>query len=466
MIEIKDIEFSKNSFTDPFGKVFFYRNEIYRIINNDYKNFCLEIFDNNLINELIIKKFIPETEISHLKIRGFEDSLIIKHKKLIQSYANEWTFDMLIDTAVKVLELRAFLNKRKYDLKDGHSSNILFDGPNPLWVDIGSIIRLKNTKWESQDEFIKSFLVPIEIWKTKDFRLANSILSDKWGFFDGFYPITSKNNSFLIQNMNPKLFLKNILLRNKIFLSYKNDLINYLCYNLILKPFSNNKKIQPSIKLSLLKTDKLINKLKQYSIKDSSTWEKYHSNYNGQLSDRINIIVEKVIELNPNIILDIAGNQGLITETIRKKLGDLKTYIVLDIDHGALNICYKKSKNEDTNIHTFLSNFICSPLRDTTLTRRFNSDLVLALAITHHLILGQSINIVNIVNTFFDYTTKFLLVEFMPLGLWSAGQSKETNLPDWYNLQWFQSNIERKFKIIEIINLEENRILLICEKSL
>jgi hypothetical protein len=157
-----------------------------------------------------------------------------------------------------------------------------------------------------------------------------------------------------------------------------------------------------------------------------------------------------------------------IINTTPEDTGTLKNsieYIVIDADHDALETCFKINKEIDSNIHTFLSNCIASPLRDESQFKRFNSDVVIALAITHHLLLGQNIHITNIVDTFYNFSSKYLLVEFMPLGLWNGDlNNSNIDIPDWYNLEWFINSFSKKFNILNIEKLEPNRILLICLK--
>jgi hypothetical protein len=62
------------------------------------------------------------------------------------------------------------------------------------------------------------------------------------------------------------------------------------------------------------------------------------------------------------------------------------------------------------------------------------SDVVFALALTHHLILSQNYDIHAIFSTISMYSRKYVYIEFCPLGLWSNG--KAPPFPDWYNEAW------------------------------
>ena len=69
---------------------------------------------NNLIKELIEKKFLVDTkEINSeeiIKLKSTDNSLVIEHEKLEYiSYPYEWTFNQLKDAAIFHLDLQLFL---------------------------------------------------------------------------------------------------------------------------------------------------------------------------------------------------------------------------------------------------------------------------------------------------------------------------------------------------------------------
>ena len=89
--------------------------------------------------------------------------------------------------------------------------------------------------------------------------------------------------------------------------------------------------------------------------------------------------------------------------------------------------------------------------------KRFASDVVIALALTHHLILRHDIRIDIIFEMFAKYTKKYILVEFMPLGLWDGKYAPP--LPAWYSIDYFRRAFEKYYNIILEEQLEKNRIL-------
>ena len=138
-----------------------------------------------------------------------------------------------------------------------------------------------------------------------------------------------------------------------------------------------------------------------------------------------------------------------------------KKNIHLDYDVNACNEAYLFYTKNNLPIDIICTNFL-ELMNDKSLCDKLKSDIVLALALTHHLILSQNINLSALLNTLNDFTNQYILVEFMPLGLWNGYNTPI--LPDWYNLNWFRTHFEKYFTLIAEDQIETNRILFVGKK--
>ena len=162
-------------------------------------------------------------------------------------------------------------------------------------------------------------------------------------------------------------------------------------------------------------------------------------------------------------MFEIAGNQGLLSAELSKSV---KTVICSDIDENAVDFMYQGAKKLNSKIYPVLLDFL-SPIyqslyysESNSVFKRFKSEAVLALALTHHLILTRKVPIEVIFEALSKYTTRYLFIEFMPLGL------EEVKFPTWYNIDWFRDHFIKYYKLILEIPSEKDgsRILLIGEK--
>jgi hypothetical protein len=163
----------------------------------------------------------------------------------------------------------------------------------------------------------------------------------------------------------------------------------------------------------------------------------------------------------------------LLDNIVNWKTNDTKSYTVLDYDDGAIErggrlvaeARYQRHENAEIQINHFyfdfanpwLSNF-SSPLEN-----RVQGEVVLALGLTHHLLLGQRMSISTLLERLDRMSVGHLLIEFMPLGLYSGGAVPE--IPDWYTVTWFRQNLSEFFTILKEEKLEENRLLFLARKK-
>ena len=113
------LDYDKGSFRDPAGKIFYYKNKVYREVFKSGLPRLAFLQKNNLLRELIEKKFLIKTEIIESDELSLPDknNQIIEHEKLdFISYPYEWTFNQLKDAAIFHLNLQIFLLEKNAKL--------------------------------------------------------------------------------------------------------------------------------------------------------------------------------------------------------------------------------------------------------------------------------------------------------------------------------------------------------------
>jgi hypothetical protein len=139
--------------------------------------------------------------------------------------------------------------------------------------------------------------------------------------------------------------------------------------------------------------------------------------------------------------------------------------ISADADEIAVDKGFRASKDEALGVNWVVLNPFFSELHvpEETPSARFQSDVVIALALTHHLLLSQGLPLSWILDILSEYSRKYVFVEFMPLGLFDGNTAPP--IPSWYTVEWFQQEFEAKFLLVECVQLESNRILFIGSKG-
>ena len=426
-----------SSGTDPVGKVFQYQSKIYRQINSEYKNSILEFLHSDLYSVLLQKKFIlPATIATDLPFK--KDSLILEHPKLpcpVQPY--EWTFHMLQDACITLLNLFLICREHGYTLKDGHPWNISFYYTHPVFLDFGSFKKRTEQDEESfQQEFISSFYFPLKMWSQNEFYFAHRMLSDDYYPRFDFY-----NQPF--QKYNRYLWKEYCVYAAKHHL-------NALAEKTIKKRIFHDEYSLPS----------LLKKIRKMKINSTSSWKHYHD---GILNDQSTVsrytsLLELLKKYDIDSMIDLAGNQGAFS-LFALQHSKIHSSICTDYDEGALDVLYCSTRTENNPIHItpVLMNVLFPIHASNPAERPKTADVAVALALTHHLILTQKHSIDLIFFRIGAYTRKYVLIEFMPLGLWD-GLHPAPPLPEWYTRNWFRTNFQNHFDLLEEQEICTNRI--------
>jgi hypothetical protein len=464
-----EVEFISVSERDEIGKVFSYNNKILRAIYKHKVDYVNQLLNSGLIDELVDKGMFPKTTISNYELEGF--GMVLEHEKIQPVVMPpQWSFDMLKDAGILAIEINEIAKKYGYQTMDCHSYNILFSDNKPVYVDLGSfIIHPKGFKgWFAYENFLQCYYYPLKMIESGNGYLGRLIMSQNSNMPHYSYYYFKYSLAKIISQDKIDLFLSYL---------YKFKLINYfsreeIAYKTpgILKKltlFLHRTKLLPFQRTNL---NKLKNKINSISIPNTKTeWGDYHNvlkESNGMIKStpRFDRILEILRQLEVCDVLEIGGNQGVFSMIISER-SDIPTIICTDYDETAVNIMYKVLKKTNHRVTPALLNFF-SPNENNfggSVYYRFRSETVLALALTHHLILTQKMSIRDILERLIKFSKKYVMIEFMPLGLYSPTSKRKYIVPEWYNVDWFRNNFSQYFHIINEEHLEKNRILFVGE---
>lgn len=467
----KDIKFSPASVVDDFGRIFFYENRIFRSINNINKETCLELLNSNLFTELIKEGYIPNTWISEFQLDGFE--LILEHQRIYESKPHHWSFSMFKEAALFILQMNKKCNQYGYRLKDAHPFNVFFNKDKPIFIDIGSIVKMDNDLTWSKfgyEEFVTSNFLPLLLWSKSEFFMARRLIEDGSRSALRTIPMKKVLDSEFVNILSGDLFKFKLYFRKRlliasdkecILLRYGTSIINKIVsflYQREVRPFRLLRALKPPATIE--KKIKILPRPKPKSI-----WGDYHNTFkkgnNIVSSPRFERIIQIVKEYTPDskTAIDLAGNQGVFSYLLSKRF-KFERVILTDYDEVAIDKAFRTFKEQKIDIETYLFNFM-KPLREEE-RYLFRSDIAFALAITHHLILTQGYVLPVIFDRISQFANKYVVIEFMPLGLWSSGHA--SSVPDWYNIDWFRAEFDRNFEPLIEEQLSKNRIVFVGRK--
>jgi len=434
-----EVAFEPASMADPHGRVFRHGGKLYRAIYPNIAQTYRDLLNNPKCTRLFDLGLI-DTEIADLELE--DTGLVLRHRELPHvTYGFEWCAPMLLDAARLTIDLAIELDSMGFELLDAHPWNVLFEGSTPRFIDFGSIVPAKSgTSWRGQPEFIKTFINPLFLLVRGYAEPARRRMADfnRWG-------VTDRELAGVVGR--------------------KQRLARYW-QGLTMLPGANQPRASALIKFR--------DYLDRVELPEPTTeWSDYYNDY-VSLDDRSawtgkQTVADEVLRrVQPQTVLDLAANAGWFSMLAAQHGCKV---VATDNDETCLANLYRQAKDQRLDILTVSQDFARpSPTHGPNEVfpdafSRLNADLVMALAITHHLVFKAGMNFSQIAKTLDGFTQKTLLVEFIPredrhVALWYTDQYQ------WYNLDNFKAALAPYFnRITEHPSNREPRVLLCCERS-
>jgi SAM-dependent methyltransferase len=400
------------TFRDPSGYVEFTAEEVLRHVHTNEAESALRFLRSPLAKAWQSSGRMVAGEIEETP----HGELLIHHPRVFfPSYPWEWAPAQWHAAAQLTLDLCREAVPAGYLLKDATPLNVLFDGPHPIFVDVLSFDPRDPTNpiWLAQGQFVRTFLLPLLAYRYLGWPLSTSQI-----YRDGYEPSQLAEVLGPLRRLHPKLLWPVTLpawLDRRQSASAKSQ--------------STPRQLQRSPELS---TAILLKNLRQLgrqidsasAIMKPSRWSQYTctaAHYSDQDHARKKEFVGRVLEeARPTTVLDIGANTGTYS-MLAASAG--ARVIALDTDLAAIDQLWIGSSKESKNILPLVVN-IARPSPSLgwensesmsfldRAEQRF--DLVMMLAVIHHLLLMDQIPLEQIAALAAKLTRRHLIVEWVP----------------------------------------------------
>ena len=472
------------SFRDPCGNVIKLQERIFRFINLHGEKDLKEILNSKIIRQNIENKhfisscFLDSDEIKNLKnnaefssiYENFLPKHVIEHNAIFfPSFSYEWPAEMLYSAAELTLELSQILLVEGLGLKDASPYNVLFEGTNPIFIDLLSIEKrdVLDPIWVPYAQLVRMFFLPLFLNKFFEVELKDIFLGRSEGIeIDQCYRYLKGLN--LIKPLAFSLIILPYLLSKTKLSSRESlykvrkvknpELAKFILSSLFKKLKKNLKKLKP--------------KEKKKSLWLNYMHEKTHYSENiFELKEAF--INRKLDNLKPQTVLDIGCNTGHFSFIAASKGSKV---VAIDYDATSIGELWKKASAEKADILPLVVN-ICHPspsvgwrnLERSSFLKRAHEkfDMIFMLAVLHHMVVTQRIPMEEIAKMVYDLTKKWLVIEFVDKEdvMFNKLTRGRENLYQHIDISYFKKIFYPYFNIIEKFQLKDsNRWLFLMEK--
>lgn len=331
------------------------------------------------------------------------------------SYAHEWSPGMVHCAAALTLELNKRLLEIGWELKDATPSNILFEGPNPIFVDHLSPAPRKPGQmgWTAYGQFIRTFIIPLCLNRLNGMPVSWLYLARR----DGLPPEDAIHQLTFFNLLRPTV-------------------VALITFPAFMSRFQSTTPMQglrlwktadESIGIEI--TTGLIRGLQKRllwvepTFIRSTLWSNYdhsgESYSSGQLDAKVAFIQEALEISHPGTVLDLGCNTGRYSR-MAARLGS--SVVAIDSDEVCINKLWLQARSEHLNINPLVMDlgrptpaigWMNDEQTQFTDRGRGRFDMVLGLALIHHLLVRERIPLNSIISYLSKLTTKWAIIEWV-----------------------------------------------------
>jgi hypothetical protein len=377
------------------------------------------------------------------------------------SYPWEWAFSMLKDAALLHLDAMEILLPQGFWLRDGSAINVQYDGQKLRLIDTLSIgLKKKDHPWIGYKQFCSHFLAPLALAAYGDIRTLAL-----WREYVDGYPLD------LAAHMIPfrKRYLSRLLIHLTLHARFQKK-----------GQGDGRKGIYETPRFSEASLLGLIRSLRRTVLglrwnEHLSLWRYYRAGQNygddGLLLKKEHI--DRIVgALKPKIVWDLGANTGDFS-AIAASHGSF--VVSIDADPGCTDYLYNRLKDDlqGKSILPLTMN-LANPTpalgwnekERYSLRARGPADLVMALALVHHLVFSHNIPLPSIAE-WLSSIGNHVAIEYVsgddPMVSRLLRARGDEHLP--YSRTLFESSFDRHFSIVEKTELTASRSLYLFSRK-
>ena len=451
------------SFRDPSGFVYVRDGILYRQINEVYRDAYDQLLESGLYEVLVGERLLIPHQEASLGLAASEDAhkVLRPQPLMFLSYPYEWCFSQLKDAALATLRVQEIALRHGMVLKDASSYNIQFHEGRPVLIDTLSFEAYReNEPWIAYRQFCQHFLAPLALASRCDHRLTH-LLSV---FLDGV-PLG------LAARLLPRRTLLRLPLLLHLHLQARAE-----------RGLAEQGRARRGGRVSRQGLLGILDSLRSgidaltWRPKAGMDWADYYqrTNYSQEAWSDKQAVVERFLDLAaPEIVWDLGANTGVFSRLAARRA---KMVVALDADAAAVEANYRQCASDGETRVLPLVVDLTNPSPGVgwdnrerpALLDRGRPDILLALALVHHLAIGNNLPLAQIAQSFARLGDTFV-VEFVPKTDSQVRRMLETREDIFtdYSQQGFERAFARHFRIREShrIRGSERQLYLMAKAS-
>ena len=440
------------SFRDPAGYVFVSDNVVYRRIEAVGREAYESLMRSGLYDALVSDGLlVAHEDIGPRPEQPGAWTVIRPERVPMVSYPYEWCFSQLRDAALLLLRVQKRALDFGLSLKDASAYNIQFLRGGPVFIDTLSFEPHRPGPWVAYRQFCQHFYAPLLLASASDPRLSR--LSQV--FLDGV-PLTLASRLLPSSSWLRPGPLMHVHLHAK-------------AETTLSRPIegsdpatTRHRGLTPRALTPLLES--LERAIHAVRWKPRSRWAAYYTaqpaSYEQEAFDRKReTVTEWLQRLRPGTVWDLGANTGRFSQIAAEQGAST---IAFDADPACVELMYGEVRSASRKNLLPLVSDLANPspaigwgnAERMTLEQRGPADLVMALALVHHLAIGNNVPF-DAMAEYFSRIGRRLIIEFVPPsdGMVQQMMAGRADISGRYTEDQFERAFASRFTRDEVLTL-------------
>jgi ribosomal protein L11 methylase PrmA len=397
------------SFRDPSGFLFVRDGTLFRQVNQSYRATFDQLEQSGLYAELVEAGLLISHALADVAPAEPKAAALVLRPDPVAfiSYPYEWSFSQLQDAALATLDLQQRALARGLSLKDASAYNIQFHRGRPLLIDTLSFeVYREGDPWVAYRQFCQHFLAPLALMSRRDIRLGQllrlSIDGVSLDLAVRLLPWKARLNFGLLTHLYLHAAGQRRFAGAEVRTARGTRRVSRTGF---LGLIDNLRRTVAGLRWDPGRTD----------------WAEYETMHNyspAALEAKRRLVAEYLERIRPSSLWDLGANTGAFS---RVASGRGIATISFDVDPSAVETNYRgvRASGEANLLPLLIDLTNPSPAQGwhhaerLSLQQRGPADAVMALALVHHLAIGNNVPLPQVASFLADLG-RWVIVEFVP----------------------------------------------------
>lgn len=379
------------SFRDPANQVFYVGDRVFRGLRGEAVEDWRALAATGFFARMIEQGAICATEpAAPDDVPAGDFDLVLRHERIpFISYPYEWTFSMLRDAALLHLEILDAALSEKVITKDGSAYNLQWRGAQPTFIDIGSFERLREGEpWAGYRQFCQTMLYPLLLQS----HLGVDFQPWMRAAIDGIEPAQMRRMFTGGRRFKAGVF-KHVHLHDALQTRLAPKSARDMRSELASAGFSTE-----LVVATVRALRKLVTKLDWQP--PASHWGGYRQtcSYSDDDAQAKQAFVDRALSAagELDLVLDLGANDGAYARLAARHAAQV---VAVESDHAVTDVLYRQLRDAGEQRVLPLVMDLANPspgggwrsVERAAFGDRADADVVLALALVHHLAIGRNV---------------------------------------------------------------------------